>query len=89
MAKYDSDFLLLRGRVLMTFGRWNEALQEIESFRAMQPDSPYQIPADFHRAHALYELGRKDEARAIWQEIVTKYPKNELVTECQQWLNRK
>ena len=89
MAKYDSDFLLLRGRVLMTFYRWNEALQEIESFRAMQPDSPYQIPADFYRARALYELGKKDEARAIWQDIVTKYPKNELVGECQQWLGRK
>ena len=64
-------------------------MQEIESFRAMQPDSPYQIPADFHRARALYELGKKDEARTIWQDIVTKYPKNELVPECQQWLNRR
>jgi tetratricopeptide (TPR) repeat protein len=88
MAKYDSDFLLLRGRVLMEFGRWNEALQEIESFRQMNPDSPYQIPADFHRARALFELGKKDEAKKIWQGIVTKYPKHDLVDECRRWLNR-
>ncbi len=81
MAKYDSDLLLVRGRVLMLFGRWNEALQEIESFRQMQPDSPYQIPADFYRARALFELGKKDEARKIWAEIASKYPKHELAAE--------
>ncbi len=81
MAKYDSDFLLIRGRVLMLFGRWNEALQEIESFQQMQPDSPYQIPADFYRARALFELGKKDEARKIWADLAAKYPKHELAGE--------
>jgi tetratricopeptide (TPR) repeat protein len=89
MAKFDSDFLLLRARVLMLFGRWNEALQEIDSFGKMNPDSPYQIPADYYRARALYELGKKDEARSIWQEILTKYPKSDLVDECRQWLSRR
>ncbi|HEY3897368.1 MAG TPA: tetratricopeptide repeat protein [Chthoniobacter sp.] len=84
-AKFDSDFLLLRGRVLMEFGRWNEALQEIDSFRAMNPDSPYQIPADFYRARALYELGRKDEARRIWKEIATRYPKHDLAKKSAEW----
>ncbi len=81
MAKYDSDLLLVRGRVLMLFGRWSEALQEIDSFRQMQPDSPYQIPADFYRARALFELGKKDEARKIWTELASKYPKHELASE--------
>jgi tetratricopeptide (TPR) repeat protein len=81
MAKYDSDFLLLRGRVLMMFGRWNEALQEIESFRALQGDNPFQILADFHRARALFELGRKDEAKKIWADLATNYPKHELAPE--------
>ena len=81
MAKYDSDLLLVRGRVLMLFGRWNEALQEIESFEKMQPDSPYQIPADFYRARALFELGKKDEARKIWADLAAKYPKHELAGE--------
>jgi len=85
MAKFDSDFLLLRGRVLMEFGRWNEALQEIEPFRAMNPDSPYQIPADFYRARALYELGRKDEAQRIWKDIATNYPKHDLAKESAAW----
>ncbi len=81
MAKYDSDLLLIRGRVLMLFGRWQEALQEIESFRQMQPDSPYQIPADFYRAQALFQLGKKDDARKIWGDIATKYPKHELASD--------
>lgn len=85
MAKFESDFLLLRGRVAMEFGRWKEALQEIDSFREMNPDSPYQIPADFYRARALYELGKKDEARRIWKDIATKYPKHDLAKESAEW----
>jgi tetratricopeptide (TPR) repeat protein len=85
MAKLESDFLLLRGRVAMEFGRWKEALQEIDSFRQMNLDSPYQIPADFDRARALYELGRKDEAHRIWKEIATRYPKHDLAKESAVW----
>ena len=81
MTKFESDFLLLRGRLLMLFGRWNEALQEIESFSQMNPDSPYQIPADFYRARALLELGKHAEAKKIWAEIARKYPKHELAPE--------
>ena len=88
MAKYESDFLLLRGRVLMEFGRWNEALQEIESFRQMNPDSPYQIPADFYRARALYELGKKDDAKKIWQDLAKKYPKHELAGDAAMWARK-
>ncbi|HEY2341977.1 MAG TPA: tetratricopeptide repeat protein, partial [Chthoniobacteraceae bacterium] len=89
MAKYDSDFLLIRGRVLMLFGRWSEALQEIESFQQMQPDSPYQIPADFYRAQALFELGKKDEARKIWAEIAKNYPKHNLADESRRLSTKK
>jgi tetratricopeptide (TPR) repeat protein len=81
LAKLDSDFLLLRGRALMLFGRWNEALQEIENFATLNPDSPYQILAEFHRARALWGLGRKDEAKKIWAELAAKYPKHELAPE--------
>ena len=87
MGKYESDFLLLRGRVLMEFARWNEALQEVESFRAMHPDSPYQIIADFHRARAIAKLGRGVEAQKIWREIATKYPKHELAAESARYAN--
>jgi tetratricopeptide (TPR) repeat protein len=78
MAKFDSDYLLLRGRTLNAFGRWNESLAELDSFKKIQPDSPYVIDADFYRAQALDGLGRKEEARKIWTSIVTNYPKNEL-----------
>lgn len=88
MAKFDSDFLLLRGRVLMTFGRWREALQEIESFGKMNPDSPYQIPADFYGAQAMWQLGRKEEARKLWQNIAKQYPKHELARESERLGNQ-
>jgi tetratricopeptide (TPR) repeat protein len=81
MAKLQSDFLLLRAQSLMLFGRWGEALQEIESFKALNPDSPFQIPADFHMGRALAGLGRKDEARKIWSSIVTQFPKHPLAVE--------
>lgn len=78
MAKLQSDFLLLRAQAHMLFGRWGEALQEVDSFKALNPESPFQIPADFHRARALDGLGRKEEARKIWSSIVTQYPKHPL-----------
>ncbi|HWB60740.1 MAG TPA: tetratricopeptide repeat protein [Chthoniobacteraceae bacterium] len=82
MAKFNSDFLLLRGRMLLAFGRWNEALSELESFKKVQHDSPSVIDADFYRAQALDGLGKKDEARKIWNEIATDYPKHELAAQC-------
>lgn len=82
MAKFDSDFLLLRGRMLLAFGRWNEALSELDSFKKVQHDSPYVIDADFYRAQALDGLGKKDDARKIWNEIATDYPKHELAAQC-------
>jgi len=85
MAEFDSDFLLLRGRTLMAFGRWNEALSEFESFEKIQPESSFGIDAEFYRARALYELGHKDEARKMWTGIAQNYPKHELAEESKQW----
>ena len=48
----------------------------------MQHDSPYVIDADFYRAQALDGLGKKDDARKIWNEIATDYPKHELAAQC-------
>lgn len=81
MAKLQSDFLLLRAQVLLLFGRASEALLEIDSFKALNPDSPFQIPADFYRAKALAELGQRDAAVKIWSFIAARYPKHELAAE--------
>ena len=81
LAKLQSDFLLLREQVLLMFGRANEALLEIDSFKALNPDSPFQIPADFHRACALAELGQREAAVKIWSFIAARYPKHELAAE--------
>ena len=78
LAKIDTDFLILRGRILMTFGRWREALAEIQSFEKLQPENPYQIDADYYRAEALFALGQQDDARAIWKEIARQYPQHPL-----------
>ena len=84
MAKFDSDYLLLEGRALNAFGRWTEALAELDSFKKIQHDSPFLIDADFYRAVALEGLGRKEEARKIWHGITTSYPKHELAAQSKQ-----
>jgi len=78
MAKFDSDFLLLRARMLNAFGRWSEAMVELDSFKKIQPGSPCDIDADFYRADALKAMGKSDEAKAIWSGIVARYPRHEL-----------
>ena len=85
MAKFSTDFLLLRSRVLTLYGRWREALVELEAYAATHPDSPYQIEVDFYRGRALYELGKKDEARKIWQAIVKNYPRSEFADQAKEW----
>lgn len=87
-GKLDSDFLILRGRVWMELGRWREALVEIESFEKLQPDSPFQIDAEYYRARALFGLGNKDEARKIWKMIVAQYPQHALVEASRQWAEK-
>ena len=85
MAKFSTDFLLLRSRVLTLYGRWRESLAELDAYAATHPDSPYQIDVDFHRARALYELGRKDEARKLWQDLAKNYPRSELAEPAKAW----
>ncbi len=85
MAKLDTDFLLLRARAWMLFGRWKEALVEIDSFEKMQADSPYEIDAEFYRARVLYETEQKEAARKIWTGLAKNYPKSPLAQRSLQW----
>ena len=85
MAKFDSDFLLLRARMLMLYGGWSEALAELESFEKIQPESAFQIDAEFFRARILFEQGHKDEARKIWKGLAKSYPKHPLAPSSTQW----
>jgi tetratricopeptide (TPR) repeat protein len=88
MAKINTSFLVLRGQLLNKLGRYREALAELESFKGLNPESPYLVDADFYRAQALWELGRKDEARKIGAEIAKKYPKHPLAKDSEE-LSRK
>lgn len=88
MAKFDSDFLLLRARALMLFGRWSEALAEIESYEKVQPEGPYQIDAEFFRGRLLYEQDHKEEARKIWSSLAKSYPKHPLAPQAVEWAKK-
>jgi tetratricopeptide (TPR) repeat protein len=81
LAKVYSDFLLLRARTLMAFGHWHEALAELDSFQAANPESPYQIEVDFQRAHILFATGKADAARKLWADIAKNYPNHERAAE--------
>ena len=88
LCKRDSDFLLLQARMLNSFGYWSQALAELDSFKKTHLDSPYEITADFYRAESLNGLGKHDEARKIWSDIVKNYPHNELADQCRQLLSK-
>ena len=88
MAKFTTDYLLLRSRVLTLYGRWREALAELDAYASTHPDSPYQIEVDFYRARALREVGKKEEARKIWQTIVKDYPRSEYAAPARDWASK-
>ena len=88
MVKFDSDFLLLRARTLLAFGRWTEALAELESFQKVQPESPFQTDAQFYLARLRYEKGEKEEAHKLWSDFAKDYPKHPLASQAREWAQK-
>lgn len=85
MAKFDSDFLLLRARTLLALGRWAEAQAELESFQKVQQESPFQTDALFYLGRILFEKGEKEEARKLWNGFLKDYPRHPLARQAREW----
>ena len=79
---------MLRARAFMWFGRWNEALAELESFQKVQPDNPFQIDAQFYLARIRYEKGSKEEARKMWNDFAQAYPRHPLASQAREWAKK-
>lgn len=84
-AKIEGDQLLWRARVMFQAGDWGRALQDLETSLEVRPGSPEEIEVLFWQGRALYELGRKDEARKIWNALVKDYPKHERAEAAKLW----
>jgi len=84
-ARLEGDQLLWRARVLFLAGEWSRALQDLETSLKVRPGSPEEIDVRFWQARALYELGRKDDARNIWNALVKDFPKHERAEAAKQW----
>lgn len=84
-AKIEGDQLLWRARVMFQAGDWGRALQDLETSLKVRPGSAAEIDVLFWQGRALYELGRKDEARKIWNALVKDYPKHERAEAAKLW----
>jgi TolA-binding protein len=87
-AKIEGDQLLWRARVMFLAGEWNRALQDLETSLRIRPGSPEEIDVLFWQGRALYELGRKEEARKIWNSLMKDYPKHERAEAAKQWAEK-
>jgi tetratricopeptide (TPR) repeat protein len=87
-AKIDSDQLYWRARVMFLADEWNRALQDLETSLRIRPGAPEEIDVLFWQGRALYELGRKDEARTIWNTLMKDYPKHERAEAAKQWVEK-
>ncbi|MCF7674108.1 MAG: tetratricopeptide repeat protein [Akkermansiaceae bacterium] len=84
-ARLDGDQLLWRARVMFLAGDWHRALQDLETSLKVRPGSPEEIDVLFWQGRTLYELGRKDEARKVWNALAKDYPKHERAEAAKQW----
>ena len=84
-ARLEGDQLLWRARVMFLADEWNRGLQDLETSLKVRPGSPEEIDVRFWQARALFELGRKDEARKIWNSLVKDYPKHERAEAAKLW----
>ena len=87
-AKIEGDQLYWRARVMFLAGEWNRALQDLETSLTIRPGSPEEIDVLFWQGRALYELGRKEEARKIWRSLIKEYPKHERAEAAKQWAEK-
>ena len=87
-AKMDGDQLLWRARVMILTENWTRALQDLETSLKVRPGSPEEIEVLFWQGRALYELGRKDEARKIWKALAKDYPKHERAEAAKSWAEK-
>ncbi len=84
-AKIESDQLYWRARVMFLGCDWKRALQDLETSQKIRPGAPEEIDVLFWKGRALYELGSKEEARKIWNDLVKDYPKHERAEDAKQW----
>ncbi|MCX6875934.1 MAG: tetratricopeptide repeat protein [Verrucomicrobia bacterium] len=84
-AKLGGDQLLWRARVLFLAEDYQRALQDLETCLKVRPGSPEEIDVRFWQGRTLFELGRKDEARKIWNSLVKDYPKHERAEAAKLW----
>lgn len=87
-ARIEGDQLLWRARVMFLAGEWARALQDLETSLKVRPGAPEEIDVLFWQGRALYQLGRKEEARKIWNSLVKDYPKHERAEAAKQWAEK-
>lgn len=87
-ARLEGDQLLWRARVSFLAEDWGRALQDLETSLKIRPGSAEEIDVRFWQGRALYELGRKDEARKIWNQLITDYPKHERAEAAKLWAEK-
>jgi len=63
-------------------------LQDLETSLKIRPGAPEEIDVRFWQGRALYELGRKDEAKEIWNSLIKDYPKHERAEAAKLWAEK-
>ncbi len=69
-----AEALYQKGRLLFMQEEFEAAIQELQSFISANPKSPFAGNAYFWVGESLYNLGRLDEAMAVYEKIVRDYP---------------
>lgn len=69
------------GFVALDSGRAEQAASFFKSAVEMFPDDPRSEENQFYWAESLYRVGKYDEARAQYDQVLTKYPTGKLVTD--------
>ncbi|MCU0780917.1 MAG: tetratricopeptide repeat protein [Akkermansiaceae bacterium] len=87
-ARLDGDQLLWRARVSFLAGEWQRALRDLETCLQIRPGAPEEIEILFWQGRALHELGRHDQARQVWQDLLDRFPKHERAESARQWLQQ-
>jgi predicted negative regulator of RcsB-dependent stress response len=72
------------GWVLFRQGKGGEGLKYLQRAYSIRPDA--EIAA--HLGEVLWALGRRDEARKVWDEALKKTPDNDVLTKTVQRLGK-
>ena len=86
MAKLSGEISLLYSKYFFQEGDYHRAIDELKSLIGLNPHTPFLPQAELLMANAYFHLGKEEEAKKLYEKVMTEYPNNPVSKEAKKVL---